>query len=72
MENNYCRMNKTSASNSVPHDIHIKLHVELIGCLYESNIRELIISCSQLDDFNVIYYSPSNVLYHFQFKNMQL
>ena len=47
MENNYCGMDKTSASKFIPHDIHIKLHIELILCLYELNIRELIIYCSQ-------------------------
>ena len=47
MENNYCGMYKTSASKFIPHDIHIKLHIELIFFLYKLNIRELIIYCSQ-------------------------
>ena len=84
MENNYCGMYKTSASKFIPHDIHIKLHIELIFFLYKLNIRELIIYCSQsnkqklghrvfkLHDFNLVYHYPCNVLHHFEFRYQQL
>ena len=47
MENNYCGTDKTSASKFIPYDIHIKLHIQLIFCLNELDIRELIICFSQ-------------------------
>ena len=63
MENNYCGMYKTSASKFIPHDIHIKLDIELIFFLYKLDIR---------DDFNLVYHYPCNVLHHFEFRYQQL